>query len=127
MLLQQQHRRRKEDVCFIFWSLSRVKVSATISPSGELRFLSEPALSDTEPELTGPKWVTQGDQHALDVSNETCRHGRVSLPQSSTEKESEEARTPPAVISGHVFRRGGSGVDRQQTETPAAPKETWAD
>lgn len=28
-----------------------------ISSSGELRFLSEPTLSDTEPELTQKKWV----------------------------------------------------------------------
>lgn len=31
------------------------KVSAAISSSGELRFLSEPTLSDTEPELTDAK------------------------------------------------------------------------
>lgn len=33
---------------FLYFS----KVSAAISSSGELRFLSEPNLSDTEPELT---------------------------------------------------------------------------
>lgn len=35
------------------------KVSAMISSSGELRFLSEPTLSDTEPELTQNKWGSQ--------------------------------------------------------------------
>lgn len=33
------------------------KVSAAISSSGELRFLSEPTLSDTEPELTDARLV----------------------------------------------------------------------
>lgn len=31
------------------------KVSAAVSSSGELRFLSEPTFSDTEPELTDAK------------------------------------------------------------------------
>lgn len=32
-----------------------LKVSAVVSSSGELKFLSEPTFSDTEPELTGTK------------------------------------------------------------------------
>lgn len=42
----------------VFFLLPYVsKVSAAISSSGELRFLSEPTLSDTEPELTDARLV----------------------------------------------------------------------
>lgn len=42
----------------VFFRLPYVsKVSAAISSSGELRFLSEPTLSDTEPELTDARLV----------------------------------------------------------------------
>lgn len=42
-----------------FYSLNSLsKVSALISSSGELQFLSEPTLSDTEPEGTETKWVS---------------------------------------------------------------------
>ncbi|XP_047467681.1 jouberin isoform X2 [Mugil cephalus] len=73
------------------------RVSAAISSSGELRFLSEPTLSDTEPELTDAK---------------TRRKKKMKKPGVPAASSSD------ADTSGSTSRRRGRSTDRPLPKRP---------
>lgn len=74
------------------------RVSAAISSSGELRFLSEPTLSDTEPELTNAK---------------TKRKKKVKKPGLSMSSSQVTASDPDAA--------GLSSISRRRVKTSGRP------